>query len=294
MNKLEKKTNEKQKGGAHGLLLGKLGVSEGCNIIFDSTEYDPEKIDTKTVEIYSFDNLTEYLPSNQFWDATEICPVFNDFTFEWDPSSSRILNNNHCSLLEFSVNKSKMNSDQKTIEQKMFENSPAENNQDLDLFVNNQFDDDDDDANDYEGIYDHFGGDQPIDNGNILNQSLNSSVQFTTHNSDDDKIIQSKMASNNTNNNNNNNNIGMSKDGDSQELRKNFIDVFLEGPSQFSKGTDFSRVLSDQVDEFSYFNTQNIDNWAGPDHWRFKPSSKSIFLIFFSSILFIIIIVIIM
>ena len=71
------------KGGAQGLLLNQLGVSEGCNVVFDSAHYQLSEIDTDAVEHYDEKQFESLFDPN--WQSFEICPTFVDFSFSnWE------------------------------------------------------------------------------------------------------------------------------------------------------------------------------------------------------------------
>ena len=34
---------------------------------------------------------------------------------------------------------------------------------------------------------------------------------------------------------------------------------------------DYLKMVLDDSDEYKYFNNKLLQNWAGPEHWKFKP-----------------------
>lgn len=71
-----------QQGGAKGLLLSQLGVREGGNVVFDTSEYQIEKINFKKQENYSLAMITELI--NPDWESYSICDAFSKFSFQWN------------------------------------------------------------------------------------------------------------------------------------------------------------------------------------------------------------------
>ena len=68
------------------MLLGQLGVSEGGNVVFDSSEYRKDKIKFDNVENYDLDMISELVDSN--WESYNICDAFSNFSFVWDNESN--------------------------------------------------------------------------------------------------------------------------------------------------------------------------------------------------------------
>jgi hypothetical protein len=255
--------------------VGKLGVSEGCNIVFDSSEYDPEKIDT-TIETYSLSMFSQYLSSdiNNELETKQICPPFNTFSFDWDPNSKEVMKMD-CSLLELSMNKS-VACEMDQLQQSMQSLSLKCSNPLTSSLINDQpqilpsfldaVNDDDDDfegddeVNDYEGIYEHFGGGM-VD------------VQYQGEGTHENVALMPSGGHRSSNG------AVVLEGGDAP---RNFLDVMLEAPSAGMKPSELSRILIDNSDGYSYYSEQSMmksGSWAGPEYWRFKPSSKGTLII---------------
>ena len=59
-----------------------MGVREGGNVVFDTSEYHVDKMDFKKTEKYSLDIISNLVDSE--WESYPICEAFSKFSFKWD------------------------------------------------------------------------------------------------------------------------------------------------------------------------------------------------------------------
>jgi len=241
-------------GGVYGLLLSQLGISVGCNIVFDSSEYRPEAIES-TSEAYQPGSLHQFI---QGWANTEICSDFHDFSFVWDQEVSRKSTARSFELPDFDV---------------------AEGS-----IFNTSFDDDDDD--DDNEVYaqlelmtqqylppsqdlpdptpepQNFPDDNPMDDSQMSTpgfisegDSLDSSAIVDLEMSQESSRFQEQMSQ-----------LSGSEQCDT-------LTNILVGPGNPSVD-QVVKLLVDGTSEYNYFSSRLMENWAGPEYWKFKPTSN--------------------
>lgn len=230
-------------------MLSQLGVSVGCNVVFDSTEYHPEQI-IISGESYESSDIFSCISSQ--WDDCNICPFFQDFTFSSD--------SNAVSSQELPDLNDYENDDQESFEDytasfeilsqrdDFFQDSPSPTPQEsqysqesMDSSPPCSFDNDDNESPD-----------------TLVSQISDLSLEppLTSDTYDDSGDMDSQPFS-----------------GEVYCEEDDAITKMLEGPSSIPS-IDFIKNLVSDTTEYHYFNNALMSNWAGPEHWKFKQTKN--------------------
>lgn len=211
-------------GGAKGLLLSQLGVSDGGNIVFDSTEYDAEAISEEGQEL-DLSALQQLIKPD--WATAAVCPYFSNFSFHHVAGEETELGEQPSGTSGLNV----VPADFPTLDE-VSNDAPYP-----------------DEIPMPEAGADFDGGLDDDSNGGFDGADFSQPVGFDGPEGMDEDL------------------------GDRQAVAGVIGEIF--GTGGVVKEFDYSKVLGEDSGAFSYFSKRLMDNWAGPDHWKFRTPAAA-------------------
>lgn len=219
------------------MLLSQLGISNGCNVVFDSTEYHPEEIVTTSIETYDSSSLSQFVDPT--WATTTVCPFFNEFSFTYDESENQLSSQ---TLPDIEVEEEDdTDFEEYTSSFEMLSQRGQEFESRSEFFSPPS-----PSPSPYEGTS-FMPEDSPEDilASQIDHMSLDTmSSQYSEYPDDFD-----------------------------HEPSDNAISQLLDGTPNIPS-VDFVKNLVNDSNDYDYFNNSLLSNWAGPEHWKFKVTKN--------------------
>ena len=241
-----------------------MGVSEGCNIVFDSTEYHPDEI-VPSQEVYDSSFLSQFI--NPDWENSLVCPFFQEFSFSQEE-----------------------NDDEMSSSQPL---PPI----DMDDY------DDNTDYDDYTSTFELLSQRQELDSSQDFNSSPMSNTQDNNTPISPPELPEDELASQMDGMSLEPiSDMPEYFDDDVPDFGAPTPDYNIPSPddtiSQLLEGTpnipsiDVIKNLVSDNNDYDYFNNSLMKNWAGPEHWKFKVTKNkrkntfNMYFIYFIDVIF--------